>query len=314
MKKNLDNKTGSIMKLIVKSNALIEASYKFDQCEQRLVLLAINTAREQKTIITESTPITIFASDYAKMFDTTRQASYLALKNAVESIFFRYVTIYDFSESGQELKKIHTRWVQDITYFDDQGYVELTFARLIIPFISRLESRFTSYDMCQTAKLSSKYATRLYELISQWRSVGSFNTSITDFREKMGLDENEYKAISHLKKNVLDLAVLQINAHTDIKISYEQHKKGRMISGFSFKFKQKTQPKTVQADDKSKNLTEKQLDMFAEKLAQCAKFQAEYIADVGATTEQYAQQIKQKLKQPKNVQQWLPYLKEVGYK
>ncbi|MBF7699065.1 replication initiation protein RepM [Acinetobacter pollinis] len=307
------------MKLIVKSNALIEASYKFDQCEQRLVLLAINTAREQKKIITESTPITIFASDYAKMFNTTRQASYLALKNAVESLFFRYVTIYDFNESGQELKKIHTRWVQDIAYFEDKGYVELTFARLIIPFISRLESRFTSYDMCQTAKLSSKYATRLYELISQWRSVGSFNMSIADFREKMGLDENEYKAISHLKKNVLDLAVLQINTHTDIKISYEQYKKGRVISDFSFKFKQKKQYKKeikdVKRDQNTPDLfvkmTDKQRHFFASKLSEMPEM-SRYSKGT-ESYQQFASRIADMLLEPEQFKQLYPILEKAGF-
>jgi plasmid replication initiation protein len=38
----------------------------------------------------------------------------------------------------------------------------------------------------------------------------------------------------------LDVAVSQINDHTDIKATYEQHKTGRTITGFSFKFKQKS--------------------------------------------------------------------------
>ena len=47
------------------------------------------------------------------------------------------------------------------------------------------------------------------------------------------------------KRGVLELALKQINEHTDITASYEQHKKGRVITGFSFKFKQK---KPKQAD------------------------------------------------------------------
>ena len=42
-----------------------------------------------------------------------------------------------------------------------------------------------------------------------------------------------------LKKRVLDIAINQINEKTDIKVKVEQHKTGRAISGFSFKFKQK---------------------------------------------------------------------------
>ena len=38
---------------------------------------------------------------------------------------------------------------------------------------------------------------------------------------------------------VIEQSIKQINEHTDITASYEQHKKGRTITGFSFKFKQK---------------------------------------------------------------------------
>ena len=45
--------------------------------------------------------------------------------------------------------------------------------------------------------------------------------------------------MNDLKKRVLEPALKQVNEHTDITASYEQHKKGRTITGFSFKFKQK---------------------------------------------------------------------------
>jgi len=47
----------------------------------------------------------------------------------------------------------------------------------------------------------------------------------------------------HFKSRVLETAITQINEHTDIKATYEQHKQGRTITGFSFKFKHKQQPK-----------------------------------------------------------------------
>lgn len=90
------------------------------------------------------------------------------------------------------------------------------------------------------AKLSSKYATRLYELLIAWRSLGKTPIfELADFRNKLGLDIKEYAAMSDFKKYVLDLSLKQINTHTDITAKYEQYKKGRSISGFSFTFKQK---------------------------------------------------------------------------
>ena len=56
-----------------------------------------------------------------------------------------------------------------------------------------------------------------------------------------------------LKARVLELAVDEISSKTDITVDYEQHKKGRVITGFSFKFKQKkkTEAETPKKGDSS---------------------------------------------------------------
>ena len=81
--------------------------------------------------------------------------------------------------------------------------------------------------------------------------------------------DSEYHRIAHLKERVIEHSIKQINEHTDITATYEQHKKGRTITGFSFKFKQKKPkqaeiatetPKTATNDlDTIKPLTEPQI-------------------------------------------------------
>lgn len=62
----------------------------------------------------------------------------------------------------------------------------------------------------------------------------------------------------------------QVNELTDITANYQQHKTGRTISGFSFTFKQKQERKKL--SPKKTSLTEKQLDLFANKLAYDSAF------------------------------------------
>ena len=54
------------------------------------------------------------------------------------------------------------------------------------------------------------------------------------------------------QKRVLDPAIKQINEHTDITVKVEQHKTGRSITGFSFKFKPKQQAKIEKTIDPKK--------------------------------------------------------------
>ena len=67
--------------------------------------------------------------------------------------------------------------------------------------------------------------------------------------------DTEYHRIAHLKERVIEHSIKQINEHTDITATYEQHKKGRVITGFSFKFKQKKPKQAEIATETPKTAT-----------------------------------------------------------
>lgn len=234
--------------LVTKDNSLIGASYSLGVVEQRLIFLAIIEAREQKTLIEAGGLLRIYAQSYAKQFDVEKHTSYEAMKRAVEGLYEAGFGYSKLDEGSGKIGHYKSRWVDKIGYIDDLGCVELVFASDVIPLITRLEARYTEYELKQVVGLQSEYAIRLYELIIQWRSVGKTNPiSLTELREKLGLVD-EYKRIEAFKRRVLDLAVKQINEHTDITVEYEQHKQGRVITGFTFKFKVKKDKKKKVAE------------------------------------------------------------------
>lgn len=249
--------------LVVKHNALTNASYNLDLVEQRLILLAIVDARRSGQGVTANNPLTITASDYAQQFNTTRQAAYWALKNACENLFNRY---FKYAEGSKNIK---SRWVSQIAYIDAAAQVELIFSPAIVPLITELERHFTQYAIEQIAGLNSAYAVRLYELLISWR--GTQNTGLiklAELRNRLGVEPDEYQKMSDFKRRVLDLAISQINEHTDITASYEQHKAGRVIIGFSFTFKLK-KPEKI---EKKKAATEKPKDSDTEKREALSQF------------------------------------------
>ena len=194
--------------------------------------------------------------------------------------------------------------------------MKLIFAPAIVPLITRLEEQFTKYELQQISNLSSAYAVRLYELLIAWRSTGHTPViELPEFRQRIGVLEDEYTRMGNFKDRVLNLAIAQINEHTDIKVKCDQHKKGRNISGFSFTFKQK---KEVTANNKNSNpldlfskMTDGQRHLFANKLSE--------LSDMGKYsqgTESYAQfavRITEMLQNRDKFEELLPYLKKVGF-
>ena len=305
--------------LIVKDNALINASYNLDLVEQRLILLAIIEARESGKGINANDPLTVHADSYINHFDVHRNTAYQALKDACKDLFARQFSYQEQRPKG--VANITSRWVSQIAYVDNSAAVELIFAPAIIPLVTRLEEQFTSYELKQVSGLSSAYAIRLYEVLIAWRSTGKTPViELSDFRQKLGVLETEYKRMYDFKKYVLDLAIKQINEHTDITVKVEQHKKGRSVSGFSFKFKQKQQPKIEKPIDPKRDpntpdffipMTDAQRHLFAHKLSEMHEM-SEY--SVGTESyEDFAKRIADMLLEPEKFRTFYPLLVQAGF-
>ena len=302
--------------LVVKDNALINASYNLDLVEQRLILLAIVEARESGKGINANDPLEVHADSYINQFGVHRNTAYQALKDACKDLFARQFS-YQEKKANGNIRNVMSRWVSQIAYNDNEATVDLIFAPAVVPFITRLEEQFTKYELQQVSSLSSAYAIRLYELLIQWRSTGKTPTiELQEFRKKLGVLDNEYLRMAHLKERVLELSIKQINEHTDITVKYEQHKKGRSISGFSFTFKQKKKDNpSIERDpntlDLSSKMTDAQRHMFANKLSELPE-----MGRYSQGTESYPQfaiRIAEMLKNPDRIKELYPYLKKVGY-
>lgn len=301
--------------LVVKDNALINASYNLDTVEQRLILLAILQARETHTGIDANTRLRIHASEYMHRFNVNKHAAYKALKTAVTNLFGRQFSYQTIDEKTGKTKKVISRWVQNISYIDDAATLEVTFTMDVVPLITRLEKQFTSYQLKQVTQLTGKYAIRLYELLIAWREVGKTPMfEIEDFRSKLGLTPDDYPRLDTFKRRVLESAIKQINEHTDIIVKVEQHKDGRSICGFSFSFKQKKlAPNNT---DKGKEtpiiLTDAQRYLFASKLSEQPEIS--HLSKGTESFEQFAIRIADMLRDPEKVKEFTPLLRKVGYR
>ena len=304
--------------MVVKDNSMIGASYSLGVAEQRIIFLAIIEAREQDTLIKAGGLLRICALSYAKQFNVEKHTAYEALKRGADGL---YEAEFNYSYADKETGKLfhaRSRFVQKIAYADELGCVELIFAADVVPLITRLEERYTEYELKQVSGLQSEYAIRLYELMIQWRKTGKVPTmSLQELRDKLGVKPEQYKEMNNFKGRVLDHAIKQINEHTDITAAYEQHKTGRKVTGFTFSFKQKKTADPLAADtppnaDAFIKMTPEQVATFSNKLAALPELGSN--APMGASTAEYAAIIANDLADKTKQARYLPHLDKVGFK
>ncbi len=298
-------------KIVVKDNALIDASFNLTLVEQRLMLLTLVEAREKRGL-SPSTPIEITALSYSKQFKVDESTAYRNIANASKTLKRREFSYFDRYKDKDAITV--AGWVNKVTYVKSTGLVVLYLSEEVISMIKCLDEHFTQYYLDNVSEFDSKYSLRVYELVSKWRKIGSTEKyAYEDLRAKLGVEPKEYKTMSLFKANVLDKALIELNASSDLKIKYEQYRTGRSISHFSFTIKEKRVIKTIEKPvELTFKLTPRQIDLFASKLSRDSLFGSMY-AKEGETQENFELRLLVELKDQSRCIKYGDHLLRLGY-
>ena len=306
--------------VVSKANALIESCYTINLVAQRVIILAIIEAREQGSMAEIGGIHHIKASDYERHFECDKTTAYRSLKSACESLYESEFVWTDKDAKGRD-KINKSRFVQRASYCEGGGYVEVMFGNDVIPLITRLSEQYTEYELKQIKDLNSTYALRIFEILMQWLSVGKTPPiTIENLRTRLGIEEHQYKLMSDFKKRVLDHAIKEINDNTNITAAYEQHKEGRRIVGFTFKFKTETKlKKEVESKRDSRTsdipsslkMTPKQRISFASQLSQMGELSS--YAKQGEDYKEFSTRIETELLDESRQAFYIPYLDKLGF-
>lgn len=302
-------------KIVVKSNNLVSAVHSLSLTETRLVQMAIVTGREEgkQACLNESTPIKLYASDYAKVFDTNASTAFEAMKEAQDNLFKREFTMRD--EHGN---KTRWHWVQSVKPIEGEAAIEILFTKAVCQEVTRRLGDFTMYRLEQTAGLKSAYSVRLYELLSSWRRAGKFYIGLDQFRDWLGLAPDKYKQMHQFKARVLDQAVSDINDNSDMTVSYTQRKAGRRIAGFDFNFSvhepeqiQPVKDKPTGADPVFNNMSLSRIADYAQRIS-TSSAGVQLWGEYGGQGRMQSTIISE-LMTLEGYQKWLPDLKQLGH-
>ena len=291
---------------VVKSNQVIEASYQLSAVEQRIILAAISLIPKNQ-IITDDELYPVSVNEL-QLLGVHEKTAYRDLKEGVNRLYERSINV------SIDEKSIKMRWVQEVQFLDSQGVIGIRFSKPILPFISNLSREFTKYALSDIAGINSAYAIRIYELLVQYRQIGTREISVETLRTMLELGK-KYPLFADFKKRVIDTAVDQINEYSPLKVEYEQKKTGRKVTHIYFSFKEKH--KGLNENNRNSlndfyRLTDAQINMFGNQLSRLHELS--HLALEGESYEALAAKIKDMLRDQKQQKELLPYLKNLGFK
>ena len=221
-------------------NALTNARYDYTELQQDLMFFIISKLRPDNK---DSYSLNIM--ELSKLTGKRYNATYL--HKATADMGSRVLEVLN----EKSYKQI---WMfQQVEYHLGKGIIEFDLTKHILPYLFNRKDNFTSYELAAALRLTSKYAKRIYALCSQWKNLGETKKyDLQDFKKMLGLIDDKghekMKQLIDLRTNVLDVAVKQINEHTELHVSYKLEKVGRSFKNILFTVKPQALANTIPFD------------------------------------------------------------------
>jgi plasmid replication initiation protein len=233
---------------VVKSNSLIEASYKLNTTQQKIILILVSTIQRGDEDFKE---YTFAIKDLMQLLGVNNPNMYGEQGEIIK-------ITEDLTKENFKFKigKTSTTvsWLAGVRYTEGDGLITLQFSPWLTPFLLQLKGRFTEYRLENVTQLKSNYSIRVYELLKQYEDFKKERFfSVDELRELFQVEEGTYSLYTDFRRNVILVAQKELKDKTDICFEFTEVKTGRKVSGIVF---------TIKKNNKSFEAGE--IDMFAE--------------------------------------------------
>jgi len=213
---------------VIQSNPLVNAQYKLDLIEQKVLRFVISMIRPDDEKL-EKRYYRIEVKDLEE---------YLGWEKGGE--IFDYIKKVADKLKSTTIKVIKptttivTSWIASYEYPRNKGWIEFEISSKLESELLKLKSQFTQYYLKNISKLKSQYSIRLYELLKQYLPFGKREIEIEDLKVMLGIGKGEYKLFADFKKRVIEKAVKEITTKTDIEFKIKHIKEARKVVAILF--------------------------------------------------------------------------------
>lgn len=215
---------------ITKSNTLIQHSrYSLTLRQQKILLYIVSQLKPDQTRFDwQVFDIREFCTFCG--IDNNNGNNYRNLKAAIKQI--KDTSWWVDMENG---KSRLISWIQKAEIESGTGKISILLDDDMLPYLLDMKERFTVYSLGCVIAMRSQHSIRLYELLKSLQNKDEkLVFTLPTLKNRLGIGESEYSNGGDFKKRVIDTAVAEINAITDLNVKYELIYSGRKISKVAF--------------------------------------------------------------------------------
>lgn len=240
---------------VTMSNTLIHAAQGLSLPEKQIIMLAISKLDSKKFHGKDNLPrIRLTASEMVEAYDIDQSHAYKYLKQAGDHLYERSLVFREQAPSRNKTgrnpgeKIMRCRWIGSQEYHTGEGWMEMVFWPDIVPHLTALKRKFTSYQMERISSLRSTYSWRLLEMLSEYADKsgqGYMKVEIGDFCHAMDATEKQRSDFNNIRRRIIEPAVKELKQKDGWLIEWQPIKQGRKVAQLSFKFARDPQGKLL---------------------------------------------------------------------
>lgn len=210
----------------VRPRSIIEGQLNLSANEQKLldiILAKINRDDD----LEENTIYSIYPKDYEKSICTISDAKnfYKMLRTAGNGLRKKEIKL------GDKKKGMVFWFVSSVSWNEDECFLEIELSKnskmLLLAMIR--DEPDTFYRLHYSLQLTGRYTHAVYYMLKEFENTGIRRDLVTDLREKLKVPDSY--TYFRFKNVVLIDSITQINARTDIEVSFKEVTERRTAKG-----------------------------------------------------------------------------------
>ena len=212
-------------KKIKQSNRLIEARYNLTKYEQRMMIAICSQLNSNAE---EFNKVRVKVKDMADFCHFEPNKAWNHVKATIMRLATRTLQIKNSDGSWYV-----THWLQSAKYIPSSGIVEYKIDEELKTELLQLKSAYLATPAEPLMEFSRDYSVRMYFILKKMLKIRDFEKDIDFFRDRFQLGKS-YELFANLKNKVIEPALAEINAKSDITVWHEYIKEGRAYKKIHF--------------------------------------------------------------------------------
>lgn len=223
--------------ILNKPSGLITLRHTLKKQEHKLYNAILKIALDKLKEISSNNGT--FTSSFSELKELTGLTQNHEVKKTFETLMDNRIEFKDTLMKGSEKRwNVNAHFLSSWYYSTDESVIKFQIPTVILDLLKEEEFKnvYARLNLKLMSNLNYKHSLWLYEVITDYKRIGSITYDIQSIRDLAGLKDTQYSLINDLKRKVIDKAVAEINKKTAYTLKVSANKKGRKIDSYTFKF------------------------------------------------------------------------------